>query len=199
LGFSRRKPPVRGKQRPLKLEPLENRCLLSALTIIQRDNFGGSAGTVGNAIPGEAISYSIVVSNTGSTAATGVTVSDTVPAILTGLTLTPNGSTATLGSGAGAGKVVLNPFSLAPGGSATYVLSGMIPSSATGQLSNTATVTASNAKPASVTATDVDKLTPRGDLSIAISDNFGGSSGTSAAGSAAGSATGAAIPGEAFA
>jgi uncharacterized repeat protein (TIGR01451 family) len=167
----------------------------AALTIIQRDNFGGSAGTVGSAIPGEAISYSVVVSNAGPAAATGVTFSDTLPAALTDLELvsvTPSGSaTSSVPTPSKFYRLIFSPGVVLPSHTITYVFSGTIPSSATGQLSNTAIVTASNANPATVTATDVDNLTPQGGLSVTISDSAGGNSG----GSGAASATGTAIPG----
>jgi uncharacterized repeat protein (TIGR01451 family) len=100
----------------------------AALTIIQRDNFGGSAGTVGSAIPGEAISYSVVVSNAGPAAATGVTFSDTLPAALTDLELvsvTPSGSaTSSVPTPSKFYRLIFSPGVVLPSHTITYVFSG---------------------------------------------------------------------------
>jgi uncharacterized repeat protein (TIGR01451 family) len=157
------------------------------LTVTNTDSTAGTA-TPGTAIPGQAISYTLVVSNSGPAGATGATVSDTLPA-LTGLKLvsvTPAGSAT---SGAKTGSIT-SPFNdtvnLPAGGSITYVLSGTIPSSDTGTLSSTATVSPPAGVPNSnpnPTAVDSDNLSPQGHLQITKSA------------SDAGAATGTAIPG----
>ncbi len=187
LGFSRRNPQVRGKRRPLKLESLEDRCLLSALpadlSITKTDNFGGSsAGTVGSAVPGETIWYHIGVTNNGPNTATGFTIADTLPTFLTGQTLTFQNGAASVTIGGTSGKNIFGgfTFNLPAGQSTTFVASGTIPSTTTGQFSNTATVSVSSANtdpnPANNTATDVDKIVPQGNLSVAVTDSAGASS-----------------------
>jgi uncharacterized repeat protein (TIGR01451 family) len=54
-------------------------------------------------VPGQAISYSIVVGNVGPTNATGVTIADTVPPAITGVTASCTASgTASCGTNASA-------------------------------------------------------------------------------------------------
>ncbi len=198
-----------GRPRRLGLDPLEDRCLLSAtvplpggpaaplitppaaaaaqpvnLSISVSDNFGGNSatGTAGNAIPGDAVIYTLVVSNTGSAGTSGVAVSDTLPAALSGADLisvaTSGGakSSATLGFIGVSGTtntIDLDTVDLRAGSSAIYVLTANIASSATGQLSNTITASPINgtvpSAPPNIAATDTDNLTPQGDLSVALS------------------------------
>src|SRR5581483_5764915 len=116
-----------------------------------------------SAVPGSAITYTIVVTNAGPSSVTGASVTDTLPATLTGATYT---ATATGGA-----------TGYAASGTITYVVKATISSSATGTLSNTATVGA----PAGVTdpnttnnsATDSDTLsggTTSTDLQITMTD-----------------------------
>jgi uncharacterized repeat protein (TIGR01451 family) len=123
--------------------------------------------------PGTPIAYTIVASNAGPSSVTGATVADTPPAGITGATWT------CLGAGGGtctaSGSVNINDtaVNLPVGGSVTYTLSGVISGSASGNLSNTATVTGgvTDPNPANNSATDTD--TPgllQADLSITKTD-----------------------------
>lgn len=125
-------------------------------------------------IPGTSISYTIVVSNSGPSDANGVSVADTFPGTLTGVTFTSVAAGGATGNtAAGAGNIA-DTVNMPAGSSITYTVNATIQSSATGELSNTATVTA----PVGVTdpntennsATDTDTLVPTADLSITKTD-----------------------------
>jgi uncharacterized repeat protein (TIGR01451 family) len=124
-----------------------------------------------SAVPGEAVSYAIVVANAGPTFASAA-VTDTVPAALQGATWTcaasPGSSCTALGSGS-----INDSVDLLAGGSATYTLAGTIDPAATGVLANTAAVSAPagvDPDPGNDSATDTDTLTPRVDLSVTKTD-----------------------------
>src|SRR5262249_21694150 len=97
-------------------------------------------------VPGAVISYTITVTNAGPSVANGFSVSDVVPASLTGVTA----SCAVVGFG-GCGtntsvgnSVSLTNASLAPGAvnTLTITVTGTVSADTTGPLTNTATVTA---------------------------------------------------------
>jgi uncharacterized repeat protein (TIGR01451 family) len=112
------------------------------------------------AVPGQAIRYTIVVSNAGPNSVSGVTVSDPVPASLLSPTWTcvaaGGASCTTSGSGD-----ISDTIDLPVGGTATYTLSGTLSSNPPG-LSNTATVTLpagyGDPNPADNSATDADVI-----------------------------------------
>jgi uncharacterized repeat protein (TIGR01451 family) len=134
-----------------------------------------------NAIPGNAISYTIVASNAGPSTATGATVADTIPANITGATWTAVYAGGASGPASGSGNINAS-VTLPASGTATFTVSGTISASATGTLANTATITA----PAGVTdptsgnnsATDSDTLNPTADIRVVktgtASVGFGG-------------------------
>ncbi len=113
------------------------------------------------AAPGDAISYTILVSNAGPNAVSGVTVSDPAPASLTGVswTCSPTGG-ASCDAGSGSGGIN-DSVTLPVGGSLTYTLSGTL-SATPVSLSNTATATLPagfrDPNPANNSATDTDLL-----------------------------------------
>jgi uncharacterized repeat protein (TIGR01451 family) len=89
-------------------------------------------------LPGQSLTYTITVTNSGVSTATGVTVTDVLPA---GITFASG--TATSGTVTNAGQTVTGSLgSIAPGASVTMTLVGTVSSSATGTLTNTATVVA---------------------------------------------------------
>jgi uncharacterized repeat protein (TIGR01451 family) len=122
---------------------------------------------IASAIPGTSNTYTIVVTNNGPNDVTGAAVADTVP--LTSATWTcvvVTGPAACTASGTGN---IADTVNLANGASIKYVVTGTINAGATGNLINTATVTA----PAGVadlggnnSATDTDTLTPSADLTV---------------------------------
>jgi uncharacterized repeat protein (TIGR01451 family) len=131
--------------------------------------------------PSSPDTYTIVVTNTGPSTASNLSVVDTSPS--QGLT---NVSSPSLPAG-----VTFTPAAdswslpaLASGQSVTLELAGTVPSGATGSTYvNTATASASDAS--AVSATDTDTLGAEGDVTITMTDNDGGSSITPTTGSAA--------------
>ncbi|WP_166653773.1 DUF6923 family protein, partial [Tahibacter aquaticus] len=102
----------------------------------------------GTYVPGQALNYSIVVTNTGSSPASGISVSDTVPAsvLVASWTCTASGTTAdcdTAAAGTGASgttnAIGLTAVSLGVGESLTIAVTGTAQLSATGAIVNTAT------------------------------------------------------------
>jgi len=117
---------------------------------------------VTSASPGQAVVYTIVASNPSAVAVTGATVGDTFPGTLTSVTWTCVASSGSSCGASGSGNI-LDTVNLLAGGTATYTVHATISPSASGSLSNTATVavpigiTDSNASNNS--ATDMDTLT----------------------------------------
>ncbi|HWS28122.1 MAG TPA: IPTL-CTERM sorting domain-containing protein [Xanthomonadales bacterium] len=124
-------------------------------------------------IPGTSITYTIAVSNAGPGGAASVTVADTFPATLTGVTWTCVGAVGGTCVANGSGN--LNSVANLPaGGSVTYTVNATIAANASGTLSNTATATAGGGVidpvPGNNSATDTTTLTAQSDLSITLTD-----------------------------
>ena len=125
--------------------------------------------------PGGSLTYTIVVSNTsGPNAVTGATVTDTFPVSLTNITWTcaPTGSAACTANGTGN---INDKINLAVGSSVTYTVDVDILGSASGDLTNTATVSVpagvSDPTPANNSSTDTDiQSTLNADLQILKTD-----------------------------
>lgn len=114
--------------------------------------------------PGASLTYTIVVTNNGPSAANAVTVTDVLP---TGLTFTSGTAT---GGGAitnNNGTLTGNLGVMAPGASVTITVVAAVSGSATATLSNTATVTATetDSNTANNTATQTTVVTQRGSIS----------------------------------
>ncbi|MEZ4903719.1 MAG: DUF11 domain-containing protein [Spirosomataceae bacterium] len=92
-------------------------------------------------VPGGSVTYTITASNAGPSNASGATVSDTFPASLTGITWTCVGAGGGTCTASGSGHIN-DMVNLPAGGSVTYTVSATVSASATGSLSNTATVAA---------------------------------------------------------
>ena len=93
-----------------------------------------------SALPGDVVTYTVAVSNAGPSDAVGATLTDAVPASLTGVSWT---CTASNGSCAASGTGSLNEsINVAVGGTVTFSVTGTVAGSATGVITNTATVTA---------------------------------------------------------
>ena len=153
------------------------------------DNVGGSSITpsTGNAIPGNSITYTVVATNKGPNDVTGANVVDTFPAGVTSDSWTAVATGGASGfSAAGNGNINDLAVNLPAGSTVTYTVTANISPTATGVLSNTATITPplniTDPTPGNNSATDTDTLTPTADLKITKVDNRGGSSITSAVG-----------------
>jgi len=126
---------------------------------------------VTTAVPGGSVTYTITASNAGPDPVAGGTVADTFPAILT-CTWTCVGAGGGTCTAAGSGNIA-DTVNLPVGASVTYTATCAINSSATGVLTNTATVSsgaASDSNPANNSATDTDTLTPQADLAVTKTD-----------------------------
>ncbi|MEM1181382.1 MAG: DUF11 domain-containing protein, partial [Acidobacteriota bacterium] len=125
-----------------------------------------------NAAPGDSLTYTLVASNAGPMATFNTTVTDTFPSDLS-CTWTCSATAGSSCGTAGTGDIS-DPVSLLSGGSATYTASCSIALTATGTLSNTATISGSifDSTPADQSATDADTvLVPETDLSITKADS----------------------------
>ncbi len=125
---------------------------------------------------GGPVSYTVVVTNNGTYPVTG-TVTDTVPASVTGVTwncVASSGSACTTASGSG--NSINTSATLLAGGTATYTITGTLSASASGTLTNTATVAVPSwlvdATPANNTATDADTIDLNANLGITKTDGL---------------------------
>jgi uncharacterized repeat protein (TIGR01451 family) len=113
-------------------------------------------------VAGGNTTYTIVVSNTGpSAAATGVTVVDQLPAVLENATFTATSTGGATGfTASGSGSINDTGIQMPVGSTITYTLTATVSSSATGSLVNTATVSppagTTDTNPANNSATDTD-------------------------------------------
>jgi uncharacterized repeat protein (TIGR01451 family) len=151
------------------------------LSITKVDNAGGSSITpsTGNVTPGQSLTYTVVVGNTGPGNATNVTITDPIPPDFTGDTWTAASTGSASGfATSGSGNVDQTGVNLPANSAITYTITGTVLSTATGTFSNTATVTPPTGT--AKTATDSDNLP---NLSITKVDNAGGSSITPSTGS----------------
>ncbi|HEX4499246.1 MAG TPA: DUF11 domain-containing protein, partial [Thermoanaerobaculia bacterium] len=124
---------------------------------------------VTTAVPGGSVTYTITASNATATPATGATVADTFPAILT-CTWTCAGAGGGTCTASGSGNVN-DTVNLPAGASVTYTAACAVAASAVGTLSNTATVAlAGDPNSANDSATDTDALTPQANLGISKTD-----------------------------
>src|SRR4051794_29680322 len=126
---------------------------------------------VTTATPGGSVTYTITASNAGPDPATGATVADTFPAVLT-CTWTCVGAGGGTCTASGTGNLN-DTVNLPAGGSVTYTATCAISASASGTLSNTATVssgTTSDSNTGNNSATDTDTLTPQADLAVTKTD-----------------------------
>ncbi|WP_277871163.1 DUF7507 domain-containing protein [Dokdonella fugitiva] len=125
------------------------------------------------ATPGAPITYTIVASNAGPSAAIGALVSDALPANISGASWTCVGAGGGVCPPSGSGGISAS-VDLPVGGTATFTLSGTVAAAATGSLVNTATVTpppgTADPTPGDNSATDIDTLSPNADLTVTKTD-----------------------------
>ena len=122
-------------------------------SIVSIAKSGPASAPVGVSFP-----YTITITNTGASPATGITMTDPIPA---GLTLGPVTFSATVDNCSGGAIVTCNIASLAPGATGTITIN-VIP--AAGSYTNTAnlTVTSPSESSSSTRATSVPLRAPRG-------------------------------------
>ena len=127
---------------------------------------------VASAVPGETVTYTIVASNNGPSDDPAATLTDIFPADLTCTYTSVAAGGASGNTAAGSGDLV-ETLSLPVGSSVTYTANCTIDPSATGTLSNTATIASSVTDPTSGNnSSDSDtELTPESDLSITKVDD----------------------------
>lgn len=117
-----------------------------------------------NVAPGGGVTYTLVVSNNGPFAVNGATVTDVLPASITGVTWSCVASAGNSCPASGSGNINTSAVNLMKGGTATFTVQGTLSPSASGPLSNTATVAVpagfADPVPANNSATDVDNLLP---------------------------------------
>ena len=117
-------------------------------------------------VPGQPVTYTVVVTNNGPSVARSVTVEDPVPDALTGVTVT-TGSTpnpCTVGAG---NLVTCDLGDLAPGATVTLTIVGDLPAGFTGDLVNTATVASpTDTTPGNNTATASGSTDPQADVTV---------------------------------
>lgn len=120
--------------------------------------------------PGADVTYAVVVANNGPAPVTGAPITDPLPAGITtaSWTCTAAGGGA-CGAASGSGALATTA-DLPSGATVTYLVTLTVPSTATGPLSNTATVIVpagfSDTNPANNSAQDVDTIAPTADLVI---------------------------------
>jgi uncharacterized repeat protein (TIGR01451 family) len=127
---------------------------------------------VTNVLAGTNTTYTIVVSNTGPSTATGATISDPMPAGVTTYTWTAvssAGSSVSSSSGSGGINVTAN---IAPGGTITFTVIASIDPSDKANIVNTATVApppgTTDPNPGNNTAIDTDTVTPLGSIAGSV-------------------------------
>jgi uncharacterized repeat protein (TIGR01451 family) len=116
---------------------------------------------VTTATPGGSLTYTIIASNAGPAAVLGATVTDTLPAALSGAAWTCVGAGGGTCAPGGNGNLA-ETVNLPANGSVTYTVTATVSPGATGSLSNTAAVTAPagviDPQPGNNSDTDVDTL-----------------------------------------
>jgi len=109
---------------------------------------------------GQALTYTITVTNAGPSAVVGAAVTDTMPASLTSVTWTC-APALSCGAASGSGNIATT-VSLANGGSATFTVNATVATTATGSVVNTATVAppggTTDGTPGNNSATDTDTI-----------------------------------------
>jgi len=127
------------------------------------------------AVAGARDDYTIVVANPGPSDITSAVITDTFPANFTGVTFTASqngGASRFTASGTGN---INDTVTMPANSTITYIATGLIPSSASGTLSDTATVTPPNGVTdpnlANNSATDTSTITFQADLNVTVTDN----------------------------
>ena len=99
------------------------------------------------AVAGSKDTYTIVVTNAGSSDVAGAVIGDTFPTIFTGVTFTASQTGGATGFTAAGSGDITDTVTMPATGKITYKATGTISTSATGSISNTVTVTSPNNVP----------------------------------------------------
>jgi len=114
------------------------------------------------AVPGTKDTYTIVVTNVGPSNIAGAVINDSFPSTFTGVTYTATQTGGASGFTAAGSGDIHNTVAMPAGSKITYKANGTISASATGSISDTATVTSPTGVPdpntANNNATDTDAL-----------------------------------------
>lgn len=120
-------------------------CTATVTVLPSADLAISKAVVSGQAKPGQVLIYTIIVTNSGPNAATGVVVNDAVPQGTTFASASPAPSSAPpVGAG---GTVVWSPGSMSSGATATFTLKVKVSLKGNALIVNTATVTSSSSDP----------------------------------------------------
>ena len=126
-----------------------------------------------SAIPGEAITYTILVTNTGPITVTGAKVTDTFPSELNSVSWTCEASTgSSCASGAQSGDINDDTVTILASGRLTYTVQATVDPDFTGTLENTAVITPTDAidsDPDNNEDDDNNPTSPETDLSLSKS------------------------------
>ncbi len=115
------------------------------------------------AVPGETVTYQIVVNNAGPSAAADVKITDTIPTELTGVTVSPSQGTCTVGGNCDLGTIPA-------GGTATVTIVGTVNPAVTAGFTNSVTVGSPTTDPVAATTrrTAPSTVAPNADLALDI-------------------------------
>lgn len=123
----------------------------------------------GGRVPGQMVTYQIVVTNHGPNAVIGATVTDTMPVMLTDVSWGCQASTGSQCTGSGSSDLI-DTVNIQAGGLLTYVVTGTIPPGAVGLIVNSAGVTTpvgvTDPAPGNNLSTDSGELTPIAALTV---------------------------------
>jgi len=160
----------------------DNNSSLTELTVVTSDLQAAKSGP-GTAVAGNTISWTLTMTNNGPDPQSAATLSDTLPAGTTFVSLVQNTGPAAGCSdpGAGnAGSINCSIFTLGSGVSAQFTLTALINPAFTGTLSNTDTVFGTNAdtNPNNNSATAMTVVTASADLSVVKSGPSTANAGT---------------------
>src|SRR5438477_415210 len=126
------------------------------------------------AVAGASDTYTIVVTNSGPNDVSGVGVADTLPTLLTGETFTATQTGGASGFTASGSGDIDDTVTMPDNSTITYTVTGLIRASATGTISDQATVTTRNAvndpNSANNTAIDTSTITLTADLKVTVTD-----------------------------
>jgi uncharacterized repeat protein (TIGR01451 family) len=98
--------------------------------------------SVTEAVPSQALTFTVTAANNGPNPVTAATVTDAAPAALTGATWACTASAGSSCTASGSGGISETAVNLLSGGTATYTLTGTVSAGARGQIVNSATVSA---------------------------------------------------------